>query len=97
MEQLTKDQAVAFDERNAWEEMSFEQRAKFQICQELLCMPFSVFHEAVEKTVGRPVFTHEFGLNYEGIKAEIFDGADPPELIDIINMIPKEKLVVIGV
>jgi hypothetical protein len=34
-------------------------------------MPFDVFHEAVEKTIGRPVFTHEFGVNANGIRAEI--------------------------
>ena len=61
----------------------------------LLCMPFDVFHQAVEKTLGRPVYTHEFGLNYEGIKAELLDGADPPSLEDILNLIPEEKRVVV--
>ena len=33
-----------------------------------LCMPFSIFQEAVEKTLGRPVWTHEFA--FYGIKKE---------------------------
>jgi hypothetical protein len=75
--------------------MSFRERAVFQINERLLCIPFDVFHEAVEKTVGRPVFTHEFGLNYEGIKNEIMNGAPPPTMKEIINMIPKEKRILI--
>ena len=97
MKQLTKEQAIAFYDSKAYENMSFRQRAEFQIDQELLCMPFSVFHEAVEKTIGRPVFTHEFGLNYDGIRDEIFNGAEPPSMEDILNMIPKDKLLIIGI
>lgn len=26
----------------------------------IVCLPFSEFHEDVEKRLGRPVFTHEF-------------------------------------
>jgi len=28
-------------------------------------------HEAVEKALGRPVYTHEFGMNRQGLKDEI--------------------------
>ena len=92
---MTKDQAIAFYKSGAWKAMSDEERARFQISERCLCMPFDVFHKAVEKTLGRPVYTHEFGLNYEGIKAELLDGADPPSLEDILNLIPEEKRVVV--
>jgi hypothetical protein len=69
--QLTREEAINFGNEKMYEKMSFKEIATFQINQEMLCMPFSVFHEAVEKTIKRPVFTHEFGLNVEGIKAEI--------------------------
>ena len=95
MDQLTKEQAIAFHDSNAWETMSYEERAKFQICQDLLCMPFGVFHEAIEKSLGRPVYTHEFGLNHKGLKDELLNGANPPSLTDIINLIPEEKRVII--
>ena len=92
---MTKDQAIAFYQSGAWKAMSDEERARFQISEDLLCMPFDVFHQAVEKTLGRPVYTHEFGLNREGLKAELLDGVDPPSLEDILNLIPEEKRVVL--
>jgi hypothetical protein len=71
IEQLTKEEAIEFHDSGKWKDMSFKQKATLQISQEKLCMPFDVFHEAVEKTIGRPVFTHEFGVNADGIRAEI--------------------------
>jgi len=29
------------------------------------------FHEAIEKALGRPVLTHELGINVEGLKKEL--------------------------
>lgn len=78
MKQLTKEEAIELHRGEAWKKMSLKERAVFQIQQKRLCMPFDVFHEAVEKTLNRPVFTHEFGLNWEGIKAELLEGANPP-------------------
>lgn len=74
MKQLSKDEAIIFYNNNLWEPLSFRQRAEFQIKQDRLCMPFDKFHEAIEKTLGRPVFTHEFGLNREGLENELFNG-----------------------
>lgn len=97
MQQLTQEQAIKFAEQELWEPMSIEQRARFQMAQERLCMPFGVFHEAVEKTLGRPVFTHEFGLNRAGIQAEL-DGTGPaPTMEEIIGMIPAEKRLIFAV
>ena len=44
--------------------------AKYQIFEGILMVKFSVFHEGIEKLLGRPVFTHEFGLNHDGLKEE---------------------------
>ena len=52
--EITKEQAIALLNSGFWEPMSFRERAMFQMFQKLLCMPFSVFHEAVEKTLDRP-------------------------------------------
>ena len=90
MKQLTKDQAIQFFDTKSWEALSFEERAKFQISQERLCMPFGVFHEAVEKTINRPIFTHEFGLNYDGLRNEL-NGGNAPTLEEIVNLIPEDK------
>jgi len=96
MEQLTKEQAIEFHDSKAYESMTDRQKAEFQMGQKLLCMPFDVFHEAITNALGRDVYTHEFGLNYEGIKAELFDGAESLALVDIINQIPEEKRMVVA-
>ena len=93
--QLTEQQAIDIYESGVWKEWSLEKRAKFQMSQKCLMMPFGKFHEAVEKTLGRPVWTHEFALSYGGIKAELFDGAEPPTMQEIIELIPEEKRIII--
>ena len=93
--QLTKTQVLEFAKSGAWKEMNFRQRAEFQMLQRLLCMPFDVFQEAMEKTLNRPVYTHEFGLNHDGLSQELFDGKSPPTLQEIIDMIPAEKRIVV--
>ena len=42
-----------------------------QLNESTLIMDFGKFHEAIEKALGRPVYTHEFGINAEGLKQEL--------------------------
>ena len=93
MEQLSKEKAIELFNSKIWEDWTYEQKAKFQLWQEKLCMPFDVFHEAVEKSLGRPVYTHEFGLDLDGIKSEFLHERPEPTLDEILNLIPKEKQV----
>ena len=52
-------------------------------------MPFSVFHEAIEKTLKRPVFTHEFtSTNIPRLKSELFGLVDAPTFDRIIALLP---------
>jgi len=88
---MTKENAIILAESKFWEGMTHRQIAEFQMCECKLCMPFPVFHEAVEKTLGRPVYTHEFGLNFQGLKDELFNGKTAPTLEEIINLIPEDK------
>jgi len=97
MKQLTKEQAIGFADSGLYKCMSYREIAEFQIQQECLCMPFDVFHEAIEKTVGRSVYTHEFGLNIDGIKSELFDGAEPLTFEEVVNLIPEEKRIIMGI
>ena len=41
-----------------------------QLMDPRMLVPFSKFHEGIEALLGRPVWTHEFGVNYEGLKNE---------------------------
>lgn len=94
---LTKEQAVELYDTEWWKGASFEQIARFQLFEPLLCCPFGVFHEAIEKKLKRPVFSHEFGFPeaVEGMKKEINGEKDPPSIEEIINLIPEEKRIVI--
>ena len=92
---LSREQAIALGESEFWKGMTYREIAVFQMLEERSCMPFSIFHEALEKTIGRPIFTHEFGLNFDGLKAELFNGKAPPTLEEIINLIPENKRVLI--
>ena len=73
MKQLTEKEAIDFYDKELWKTMSLKERAQFQIIQDRLCMPWSIFHEAVEKTLDRPVFTHEFAMNRDGITEELME------------------------
>ena len=95
MKQLTKEQAIVFSESYIWEDWNYRQRAEFQMLQEKLCMPFSIFYEAIKKTLNRPVYTHEFGFNYDGLMGELFLGHEPPTFDEIVELIPKDKRIII--
>ena len=93
---IGKEAAIELAKSDHWDDKTYRERAEFQMIVEELSMPFSVFHEAIEKTLGRPVWTHEFGLNWEGIAAELFEGKPAPTMEEIMGLIPAEKRVVIG-
>jgi hypothetical protein len=94
MEQLTKEQAIAFYDNRNWEQLTTHERAMFQIEQDLLCIPFDKFHEAVEETLGRPVWTHEFA-NRDRLRAELEGKAKAPSFAQILAMLPPKKTIVI--
>ena len=51
----------------------------YQLFEEILIVNFSKFHEGVEKLLGRPVWTHEFGLNIGKLREDAqlaWDGYD---------------------
>lgn len=94
---MTEQEAIALYDSGFWKEMSFRDRAMFQLFEKRLCMPFSVFHEAMEKALARPVFTHEFGLNLDGLKKELLGEKAAPTIEEIIGLIPEEKRIIITI
>jgi len=90
MKQLTKEEAIKLVESGIWKTWSKEKIAYFQLHQDRLCMPFSVFHEAVEYVLKRPVYTHEFGLNRDGLIAEMDGKVPSPTIKEIIDMLVKK-------
>lgn len=92
---MTKEQAVTLAESKWWQNKTARELAMFQLHEPLLCMPFDVFHKAVEEALQRPVFTHEFGLNWDGLKKELIGESISPSLEQIIDLIPKDKRILI--
>jgi hypothetical protein len=95
MRQMTKEQAIAFGETKAYEVLTDRQIVELQLFQDKLCMPFDVFHEATEKVLSRPVFTHEFA-HPESLRKEMLGERPAPSFDEILALIPKEKLLIIG-
>lgn len=95
MKQLTKKQAKMIYDSDIWKQWADEEVVKFQLFQKLLCMDFSRFHEAMERVLKRPIYTCEFGFNVEGMKKEYLGEKEPPTLKEIIEMLPKEKRILI--
>lgn len=80
--------------RNA-EEMTGEERAKeMELLFGALEMPFPMVHERIEELVGRPVFTHEIGLNSDGLIQEARN-RQHPSLKEVVDLIPPEKRIIV--
>lgn len=92
---IGKEKAIELYNSGWWEGKSHEEIAQFQLFTVELTVPFEIFHEAVEKCLGRPVFTHEFSLNYDGIVEEFLGQKPAPTLEEVIDLIPAEKRILI--
>lgn len=93
MKQFTQEQAVTFAKGGEWKDWTEEEIVRFQLYQRRLCMDFDVFHKAVGKILGRPVFLHEF-MSFETLQQE-YEGSRPaPTFEEIVNMIPEEKRII---
>lgn len=94
---MRRDEAVAMADSGWWQGKTAREIVAVQLYEDLLCMPFSEFHRAVEEALGRPVYTHEFGVNLQGLKAE-FEGkrgpASMPEILGQLTEIGKPVIVV---
>lgn len=91
---IGREAAIALAKTEWWKGKEPREIAKTGLLIRELCLPFAVLHEAVEKALGRPVFTHEFGLNPDGIVQELLGERDAPTLDEIIALIPEGKRIV---
>ncbi len=88
---MTSEQAKA----EVWKTWSHYERAVFQLNERFLCMPWSVFQEAVGEALDRSVYSHEFAKPKDLI-AELCGDKTPPTMDDIIGMIPEEKRIILN-
>lgn len=94
---IGREKAIELAESHWWELCTDREIAEVQLFTAELCMPFSRFHESLEKSLGRPVFTHELGMDYDGICAEFLGERPAPALDDIMKLIPESKRIVVVV
>jgi len=54
---------------------------------------FPLIHKRIEELVGRPVWTHEFGLRPQEEFEEMARQriCEPPDMVDIVSLIPPDK------
>ena len=83
--------AIALFGSQWWLGRTTREIAKFQLFTAELCLPFAIFHRALEETLGRPIWIHEFGLNLEALVQEFLDERDPPTLKEIFDLVPQSK------
>lgn len=95
LNEFTKEEAVALAASNWWEDVSHKAAAEFQLMTPRLCMPLDLFQEYLQEALGRPVFTHELGLNVDGLRKELYSEAPAPTLDEIIGLLPREKVVLV--
>lgn len=92
---LTKEQAEALWESGWWKDKTPREICDFQLFEERLCMGMGDFQLALEKALGRPVFTHELGMNYEGIVKEYLGEKAAPTFEEVLALIPEAKRIVV--
>lgn len=78
-----------------WEKLTAREIVQFQIDAELTCMPFNVFHKALEESLGRGVYTHEIGLNWEGLKEELKGNRKAPTIKEVMELLIAESIPVV--
>ena len=93
--QLSEQEAIKFYNSKVYDQWSLKKIARFQLFQDRMCVPFGLFHKAMEDLLGRPVYTHEFA-NVERIRQEYLTLAQSPTIEEIIEMIPEEKRIIIN-
>lgn len=93
---IGKEAAIKLGGSNWWHGLSAREIASFQLFTTEMCLPFGEFHKALEESLARPAWTHELGMNFDGIVAEFLGEKDAPTMEEILNLIPEEKRIVLA-
>ena len=88
---IGREYAIQLAQNGWWKDKTPQEIVKFQLFTKELSMPFKVFYEALEKSLGRPVYTHEIGLDYDGLVKEFLGERSAPSIEDILELIPEDK------
>lgn len=92
---LTREQALALYDTEFWESLAYVERARFQLSEERLCMPFDIFVEAVERALGRPVRVGEF-LQPRRLLAELSGEQTVLDVDDLLSLLPEQNRILLA-
>ena len=88
---IGRNRAIVLYESNWWVPKTAREISRAQLFTLELCVPFDIFHRALEDVLGRPIWYHEFGLNTDGLTQEFLGERDPPTLEEILSLVSPEK------
>ena len=94
-QKIPKEQAVRLSKSEFWLNLNNYPIALFQLSFDTLCMPWDVFHEAVELALDREVYSHEF-QNLNDLREELLGNKATPTQEEILSLIPSEKLSILN-
>ena len=96
---MNREEAIEKAKTKWWVGLSDYEIVKFQLYEPLMCMPFDLFQEAVENTLQRPVWMHEFA-DPDSLKKEFEGKIKTPNIQNIIDKLtdinPKIKVIPVG-
>jgi hypothetical protein len=96
--QLTEEQAIALIKSEEWRKWTPEEIVRFQLFQRRLGVPVGVFQVAMGMVLHRPVYIHEFtSSNRDQLVLEYLGEKPMPTLDEIINLLPEDKRIIIGI
>lgn len=90
---LTKEQAIILGNSKFYEELSDREIIIFQLLEGRLCMPLHVLHEALQRVLDRPVFTHK--MQPYLLLCEMFNLKSKTTMKEILELTPKDKQIVV--
>ena len=83
-----------YEEPFWWDSDDDRVLAEMQLQEPILILPFGRFHEAVEKALGRPVWTHEFA-SVPTLLAELRGEREAKTMDEIIDELDEDKTIVV--
>jgi len=93
---ITEEEAIKLGESGWWKGLPADVITGFQLFERKLCMDFGDFQGAVEESLGRPVWTHEFaGASVDALRDEFLGKSPKRSLADITALVSAQRIVVV--
>src|SRR6185436_49807 len=81
---LGREKAIALAKTEWWIGRTAREIVQVQLFTQELVVPIAILMPAMNEAFGRPVYTHELGLNYDGLVQEFLGERDAPTFDEIL-------------